>query len=1165
MVGLAGFRSLLLAHLPDCIPLVPFNHPSSAIVEYSAGIHMKPLELREGSPPQPVLGVKCVVAPMRCAEAMIFEWMAEPRVGVLMDLGRIRSHLPAILAITDSATTAPAPATAAGSDAASGTWATRWAAYRRAVSFAAFLMLVVRCPRVVNLRTVSLYTHSAAYPAIMQLGATRQIENDCFASMLVQVLGVKESADLQEGFGFFVQHLLLGGLEKAHAEGRGGAEGEAAENAQGEEGRADGEVMDRGGGMEKEEKQGGDLARLIVTQVDGGGGKDRGDKGGPEHRSDASRGDERQSSEVNNASAGGGGSGGKNGQWRENLKGREWEKYVDGMAWILAHGGGTTDFALALAMEMSKPESCIEAVLYVLDGNNANKVRVEEAAIEEARSRLRRGVGDKGRNCDSGGIGGEWGVAGTSGAAASTSGAAEASAMWYASSRPDGTGSSYSSDILIVKGCSGSRRQKGILQMPHPFRDLPSLLLRLGATPKPLDDANFSMEWEEWSQGDESAAKLPDDPDARFFQLGIVEESSTGVESGQGVREQDSKSGRKHIREKGQKAKASGKGSDVRGGDTNRGFGEDQGGVSHASGMTVARPSPARGEVPMIRCVEDAEFIVDAISLVASPPACAKCIRCYRSYTSFIPSIALVAKFAYRPLGVLLNRFLSVFLPHSAGFDKLVKAMGLSPFPPGPPALANLARLRGEIEAERLGFFMFVALTWPASILDMEQFESKRAEGGDGIRVKKRVGRKKGKARGEEEEDDGEVWEELQSWCYTAKVAWPSAMRVALSNSNVDSARSGLSGVCTGSEGRQKRAHVDTRLANIVNTGAAKRIRQRVRDWAWAAWRSSTSNSSSDAVMGSGAAAGTGSASNGSSGRGSGDGAGTSDIACAGDGAAGGAYAGAGAGGGAYAGAGAGGGAYAGAGAGGGAYAGAGAGGGAYAGAGGGAYAGAGAGGGAYAGAGAGGGAYAGAGGGAYAGAGGGAYAGAGAGAYTGAGAGGGAYAGADVDGVKSTRGKGKKPELPPYMIPWPGGVNLVACLREMLLGEPCYRHPSPTATSVLPDLANTTAAAPTTTTSASSTPAAPPDVAAPSTAASSTLPAVHTVATTSTYNGAATGTAAATAPLADTEASGSDARRGSRCGAAGCGSVEGGCVKLKSCSGCGRVAYCSRDCQKAH
>ncbi|CAI5987629.1 unnamed protein product [Closterium sp. NIES-64] len=205
----------------------------------------------EGLPPQQLFGVKCAVAPIRCAEAMILEWMAEPRVGVLMDLGRIRSRLPAILAATGS----------------------------------------------------------LVYPAIIaQLGAGRQVENDCVASMLVQVLGVKESADLQEGFGALMQNLLSGGLEKAHAaekgsegaggmgaekthEEEGGIRGETAEKAQGEEGWADGEVMDRGGGMEKEEEQG----------VDDAG--DVRDGREPNCSSEASRGEDRRSSRAANGAA----------------------------------------------------------------------------------------------------------------------------------------------------------------------------------------------------------------------------------------------------------------------------------------------------------------------------------------------------------------------------------------------------------------------------------------------------------------------------------------------------------------------------------------------------------------------------------------------------------------------------------------------------------------------------------------------------------------------------------------------------------------------------------------------------------------------------------------------------------------------------------------------
>ncbi|CAI5988370.1 unnamed protein product [Closterium sp. NIES-65] len=67
--------------------------------------------------------------------------------------------------------------------------------------------------------------------------------------------------------------------------------------------------------------------------------------------------------------------------------------------------------------------------------------------------------------------------------------------------------------------------------------------------------------------------------------------------------------------------------------------------------------------------------------------------------------------------------------------------------------------------------------------------------------------------------------------------------------------------------------------------------------------------------------------------------------------------------------------------------------------------------------------------------------------------------------------GTGKEGEEAAYLKAWPGGVNLVACLREMLLGEPCYCPVSPAAPST--SAAPTTPAAPSTPAS-SSTPAAP-------------------------------------------------------------------------------------------
>ncbi|CAI7741965.1 unnamed protein product [Closterium sp. NIES-54] len=339
--------------------------------------------------------LKCDVAPLLCADAMLLEWMAEPRVGVLMDLGRIRSWLPDILSDIPSAAcialgsvaiiTNAFPAAAAAVPAASvspAAWSccwrcsSCWAAYRRAVSFAAFLVLVARCPRFVTLCRAHASTSMAYPPIVSALGAGRQREKDVFASMLVQILGVKENRDLEQGFGAAMQNLLSGGLEKAHAEKKG---------------RAGRGVVGGSKGKRQMENDGNLEGSWESTD---GGGKDGRD--------------------------------GKGGQWREHLKGRVWERYVDGMAWILEHGGGegrefrcshcsegasssssnlegrdipkgmyvsgvgATDFAVCVAAVLSTPQYRTENNLYCQDGNTASKTWVDDAAIETARERLRR-------------------------------------------------------------------------------------------------------------------------------------------------------------------------------------------------------------------------------------------------------------------------------------------------------------------------------------------------------------------------------------------------------------------------------------------------------------------------------------------------------------------------------------------------------------------------------------------------------------------------------------------------------------------------------------------------------------------------------------------------------------------------------------------------------
>ncbi|CAI5935482.1 unnamed protein product [Closterium sp. NIES-65] len=530
-------------------------------------------ELRER--PEVQFCCKCELAPLLCVEAMMTDWLSEPRVGVLMDLGKIRSRLPAILAAT-------------GTDAAAGVPATR------------------------------IESWDLAYPAVlMELGARRQAENDCVASMLVQVLGVKESADLQEGFGFFVQHLLSGGLEKVHAEEkrRGGAVGAvggrgAADNFEGE--------ME-----EKDEK------------------------------------------------------------WRENLKGREWES-----------GMGATDFALALATVISRPPYCKVAPMFLQEGNNPSKIGVEDAAIEEARKRAGR-LGLTGRVSEGGrgtGGGGEEAVLATADAwpaaapypassrdclldnnvtsltrgAASHTAASDVTGVPVTSSGlvPVNTNAAiavltyrvacilrwvrvYGSDFISAKDCFKDSPQGKVRPMRHPLRDLPSLLLRFGNIPGPLAGQTFPMEWEEWPQGDEAAVKFPDDSRAECVGLGILEESGMEDET--------------RRRSSGQSLKAGGKRRDRR----NRGNVGGRGGIKDPRTPNPSPPSITNHCRPIVRCMDDVDYILDFAAGLAVPPACTECNRCAKHYTSLISFVAFVANFAYRPASFLLNCFLSVFQSHS--------------------------------------------------------------------------------------------------------------------------------------------------------------------------------------------------------------------------------------------------------------------------------------------------------------------------------------------------------------------------------------------------------------------------------------------------------------------------------------------------------------------
>ncbi|CAI5504601.1 unnamed protein product [Closterium sp. Naga37s-1] len=338
---------LIRAQSPD-IPPAPPSRPSRAMLEFSWSVPVQRLGGQQGGEggqqgvtvaPREQLVWKCEQAPLLCVQAMLLEWLAEPRVGVLMDLRTIRSRLPAILGYTPaaahcSAPTAPATSSSEASRTADGgsardspaapsqaqpaaeAWSccwrcsSCWGAYRRAVSFAAFLVLVARSPRVTTLWKTHMNRSETFAALVTALGAGRQAQPDCFASILVQLLGVKDSADLQEGFGFFLQHLLPGGPEKAvgkvQAEGKGGSGKKAA--ALGNAGPAATAAMRlMGGGRGAEGIGGSSAVRGSGDEEDGGEGD--GGRQGP---------------------VGGGGEGGgdgQGGQWRKHLKGRVWERF----------------------------------------------------------------------------------------------------------------------------------------------------------------------------------------------------------------------------------------------------------------------------------------------------------------------------------------------------------------------------------------------------------------------------------------------------------------------------------------------------------------------------------------------------------------------------------------------------------------------------------------------------------------------------------------------------------------------------------------------------------------------------------------------------------------------------------------------------------------------
>ncbi|CAI5537204.1 unnamed protein product [Closterium sp. Naga37s-1] len=682
------FRSTLRRHVKESISLVPPANQASAaaqkakaraIEEFSSKVPLPEGALGGGQGVQSSrerYKWKCERAAGVCAEAMVLEWMAEPRVGLMMDLGRIRSRLPGVM---------------------------------------------------------------------RELGAVRQGKEDQLASLLVQVLGVKEAGELKEGFGFFMQNLLSGGVRE-----RGEGERKAGAGA----GRGVGEQAGGEGWRMFEEMMG--MMRMMGAS------------------------DAPTAADVMT--------------WMRHVMG------VDGEE----EGGGTVRK---------------QGEVFCMDAESASKARVEDAAMEEARERL---VREK--------VGREVQV-GVGGAIDDTAAASSVvnnttplltdppapsldpvntnpivSAMAYRVGCILQWVRIYGSDLISARRCIKNSPHGRILPMRHPLRDLPSLLVRLGAIPKPVPWKHFDSEWEEWPRGEEDTVKLPDDHSVRCFHLGIVEKAGAGDQENRG----SSKRG-----DRGSGTWSGGGSGGKRGKGRGRGSGDKGGGGAHPA---RAPPPPQNNALPIVRCAADAHFLVEFAGHQVYPPACARCRSCLDQFTYYIPFLTLLANFAYRPATVLLNRFLSVFPPCSPEFAKLVDLLLLEPFPRGTCAAFQVHVVRERAEELPVHFLLNVALNWPNAMLQVEEigmvgrdeWKGELLGGADGRKAGRRTRGGGGGGRGEEggeEEDDGEVWEEVKDWGFAVLIAWRTDAMTDL----IDDCRRGSS---SGGPPRKCSKDVATELCN---------------------------------------------------------------------------------------------------------------------------------------------------------------------------------------------------------------------------------------------------------------------------------------------------------------------------------------------------------------
>ncbi|CAI5956158.1 unnamed protein product [Closterium sp. NIES-65] len=301
---------------------------------------------------------------------------------------------------------------------------------------------------------------------------------------------------------------------------------------------------------------------------------------------------------------------------------------------------------------------------------------------------------------------------------------------------------------------------------------------RFGAIPKPLEGCGIPLEWEEWPGDGEAAVRFPVNRKERCVGLGIVEErGEAGEKLTQHPRQNIPEAvGRcRRARGKGCKAVRQGAGVEAEQSRT-RGRGE----ASRNDEQRVILP-PARRKLPIVRCQADVDFLVGFNGNIMDPPACTECCTCSAEFIQSVCMAALIANFAYRPVSHLFSRVLSAFPPSSPGFDKLVECLDL---PARLPRPVNLQMLLSRAEQVPLYFLIHMAVWWGRPLLTSYEVErecsrhEQLVQSGarkKGVEKRGKGGRVKGQGLwdGEvDQENGGEVWEEVRMWYCAAMAVW---------------------------------------------------------------------------------------------------------------------------------------------------------------------------------------------------------------------------------------------------------------------------------------------------------------------------------------------------------------------------------------------------------